>query len=169
MNTNFKKDTLNISLSRNEDETITIEVSSDFANSNRKSQLFVNEDKIRNQVEQFWKSISTKKAESMRVYFDEIDHYDSDVDVYQTPTYSIDKSFRKALVEHRAHGSIPKDWAIVVEVRLSDTKTNAPIMDILEKMLYHKFPTDGKVEIIHKLKAFLNKEVNHISYDNDSE
>ena len=169
MNSQFSKDCLEINLGRNSDNTISIEVSSDFAFSNRKSQLFVNEDKLRNLVEQFWKSIKTKKLLSMRTYFDEIDWYDDEVDVYQTPIIGIERGLKKAKVSSRNHGSIPKDWSINVKMKLDDTTTNTPILEVLEKLLMHKFPTNAKVEIIKKLKPFLQKKDNYISYYNSND
>ena len=170
MNSNFSKDCLEINLGRNSDDTISIEVSSDYAFSSRKSQLFVNEDKLRHQIEIFWKSIKTKKLLSMRTYFDEIDYYDDEVDVYQTPIIGIERGFRKATrLSVRNHGSIPKDWSIDVRMKLDDTTTNTPILEVLEKLLMHKFPTNAKVELIKKMKPFLRKEVNYVSYYNSND
>ncbi len=169
MNSNFTKDCLEINLSRNSDNTISIEVSSDYAHSSRKSQLFVNEDKLRHLVEQFWKSIRTKKLLSMRTYFDEIDYYDDEVDVYQTPIIAIERGLKKAKVIDRNHGSIPKDWSINVKMKFDDTTTNTPILEVIEKLLMHKFPTQAKVEIIKKMKPFLRKEVNFVSYYNSND
>lgn len=167
MNSNFTKDCLQINLGRNIDDTISIEVSSDYAHSSRKSQLFVNEDKLRHLVEQFWKSIRTKKLLSMRVYFDEIDWYDDEVDVYQTPIIGIDRGLKKAKVINKNHGSVPKDWSVVAKFKFDDTTTNTPILEVLEKLLVHKFPTDAKVEIIKKMKPFLRKEVKYVNYYNN--
>ena len=166
MNSQFTKDCLQINLGRNSDNTISVEVSSDYAFSSRKSQLFVNEDKLRNIVEQFWKSIRTKKLLSMRVYFDEIDWYDDEVDVYQTPIIAIERGLKKAKVSERNHGSIPKDWSINVRMKFDDTTTNTPILEVLEKLLVHKFPTQAKVEIIKKMKPFLRKEEKYVGYYN---
>jgi hypothetical protein len=166
MNSQFTKDCLEINLGRNSDNTISIEVSSDYAYSSRKSQLYVNEDKLRNEVEQFWKSIRTKKLLSMRVYFDEIDWYDDEVDVYQTPIIAIERGLKRAKVSERNHGSIPKDWSINVRMKFDDTTTNTPILEVIEKLLVHKFPTNAKVEIIKKMKPFLRKEENYVGYYN---
>lgn len=169
MNSQFTKECLEINLGRNSDNTISIEVSSDFAFSSRKSQLFVNEDKLRHLVEQFWKSIKTKKLLSMRTYFDEIDYYDDEVDVYQTPIIAIERGLKKAKVGSRNHGSIPKDWSIDVKMKLDDTTTNTPILEVLEKLLMHKFPTNAKVKIIKDLKPFLRKETSFVSYYNSND
>jgi hypothetical protein len=169
MNSQFTKDCLEINLSRNTDNTISIEVSSDFAFSSRKSQLFVNEDKLRHLVEQFWKSIKTKKLLAMRVGFDEIDWYDDEVDVYQTPIIRIERGLKKAKVSERNHGSVPKDWSIDARFKFDDTTTNTPILEVLEKLLMHKFPTDAKVKIIKDLKPFLRKEVKFVNYYNSND
>lgn len=169
MNTNFTKECLEINLSRNTDNTISIEVSSDFAFSSRKSQLYVNEDKLRHQVEQFWKSIKTKKLLAMRVGFDEIDWYDDEVDVYETPIIRIERGLKKAKVSERNHGSVPKDWSIDARFKFDDTTTNTPILEVLEKLLMHKFPTDAKVKIIKDLKPFLRKEVKYVNYYNSND
>jgi hypothetical protein len=169
MNSQFTKDCLQINLGRNSDNTISIEVSSDYAYGSRKSQLYVNEDKLRHLVEQFWKSIRTKKLLSMRVYFDEIDWYDDEVDVYQTPIIAIERGLKRAKVSERNHGSVPKDWSIVAKFKFDDTTTNTPILEVIEKLLVHKFPTNAKVEIIKKMKPFLRKEENYISYYNSND
>ena len=169
MNSNFTKDCLQINLGRNSDNTISVEVSSDYAFSSRKSELRVNEDKLRNEVEQFWKSIRTKKLLSIRVYFDEIDWYDDEVDVYQTPIIAIERGLKRAKVSERNHGSIPKDWSINVRMKFDDTTTNTPILEVIEKLLVHKFPTQAKVEIIKKMKPFLRKEEKYVSYYNSND
>lgn len=169
MNSNFSKDCLQINLGRNIDNTISIEVSSDYPYSSRKSQLHVNEDKLRNIVEQFWKSVKTKKLLSMRVYFDEIDWYDDEVDVYQTPIIGIERGLKRAKVSSRNHGSVPKDWSIIAKFKVDDTTTNTPILEVLEKLLVHKFPTDAKVEIIKKMKPFLQKKEKYVSYYNSND
>jgi len=40
---------------------------------------------------------------------------------------------------------------------------------VVEKLLMHKFPTNAKVEIIKKMKPFLRKEENYISYYNSND
>jgi hypothetical protein len=169
MNSNFTKDSLEINLGRNTDNTISVEVNCDYAYSSRKSQLYANADKLRNEVEQFWKSIRTKKLLSMRVYFDEIDWYDDEVDVYQTPIIAIERGLKRAKVSERNHGSIPKDWSINVRMKFDDTTTNTPILEVLEKLLVHRFPTQAKVEIIKKMKPFLRKEENYVGYYNSND
>jgi hypothetical protein len=102
----------------------------------------------------------------MRVYFDEIDWYDDEVDVYQTPIVAIERGLKRAKVSERNHGSIPKDWSINVRMKFDDTTTNTPILEVLEKLLVHRFPTQAKVEIIKKMKPFLRKEENYVGYYN---
>lgn len=167
MNSNFTKDCLQINLGRNSDNTISVEVSSDYAYSIRKSQLYANSDKLRNEVEQFWKSIKTKKLLSMRVGFDEIDWYDDEVDVYQTPIIRIERGLKRAKLSERNHGSVPKDWSIDARFKFDDTTTNTPILEVLEKLLVHKFPTQAKIKIIKDLKPFLRKEVKSVNYYNN--
>jgi hypothetical protein len=167
MNSNFTKDCLQINLGRNSDNTISVEVSSDYAYSSRKSQLYANSDKLRNEVEQFWKSIKTKKLLSMRVGFDEIDWYDDEVDVYQTPIIRIERGLKRAKLSERNHGSVPKDWSIDARFKFDDTTTNTPILEVLEKLLVHKFPTQAKIKIIKDLKPFLRKEVKSVNYYNN--
>jgi hypothetical protein len=162
----FTKNCLQINLSRNEDNTISIEISSDFANSQKKSQLYVNEDNIRFQVEQFWKSIRTKKLLFLQMYFSEIDSYNSSDIVYKTPTFSIARGLKKVVLERKAHNNIPKDWSIVVKIHFADTLTYLPIFEVLEKMLVHKFTTNAKVEVVKKLKSFLRKEIKEVNYYN---
>ena len=167
MKENFTKSCLEINLSRNSDNTISVEVGSDYSRSSRKSQLYVNEDALRSQVEQFWKSIKTKKLLSMRVNFEEIDWYDDEVDVYETPIIKIERGLKRAKVTHRNHGSVPKDWGITASFRFDDTTTNTPILEVVETLLGNNLSTDTKVEICKKLKPFLRKEVSFVNYYND--
>ncbi len=168
MKENFTSSSLEVNVSRCDDNTIRVEVGSDFAFSSRKSRLYVNDDKLRSQVEQFWKSIKTKKLLSMRVNFDPIDWYDDEVDVYETPIISIKRGLKKGVVNSRRHGSVPKDWGITATFSFADTTTNTPILEVIETLLGHKFPTQGKAQFIKDLKPLLRKETKYATFYNDA-
>jgi hypothetical protein len=110
----FTNECLTISTSRLSDGTIKLEINSDFKGSSRKSELYVNEERLAKEVEDFWKATKTKKLQKLRVCFDEIDWYDDEVDVYQTPIVTIERGLKRAKVSHRNHGSVPKDWGVVM-------------------------------------------------------
>ena len=169
MKENFTKSCLEINVSRNSDNTISVEVGSDYSRSPRKSQLFVNEQGLSAQVEQFWKSIKTKKLLAMRVNFEEIDWYDDEVDVYETPIIKIERGLKRAKVTHRNHGSVPKDWGITAYFKFADTTTNTPILEVVESLLGNILSTDIKVEFCKKLKPFLRKEKSALSCYNSGE
>ena len=169
MKENFTKSCLEINVSRNSDNTISVEVGSDYSRSPRKSQLYVNEQGLSAQVEQFWKSIKTKKLLAMRVNFEEIDWYDDEVDVYETPIIKIERGLKRAKVTHRNHGSVPKDWGITAYFKFADTTTNTPILEVVESLLGYNLSTDIKVEFCKKLKPFLRKEKSALSCYNSGE
>jgi hypothetical protein len=169
MFSNFTKQGLYIGLKRNLDETLTIEVSSDYANSSRKSRIYVNEDKIRLEVEKFWKSVRTKKLLSMRVFFDEIDYYDNDIAPYETPNFMIERGLKKAKISHNSHGSVPKDWGFVTIFNMENTSTQTPILEIIENLLGRNFETNTKVLFLKKLKPILQKKENYLNFSVDYE
>lgn len=76
----FTSECLQIGTSRMSDGTIRLEISSDYSGSSRKSQLYVNEERLAKQVEDFWKGIKTKKLQKLQLSFDEIDWYDDEVE-----------------------------------------------------------------------------------------
>lgn len=165
LNNLFTQEELSVSVNRlNQDNKIRLSISSDFSGSSRKSQLYVNEERLSADVESFWKSIKTKKLESMLVSFDEIDWYDDMTDMYDTPIVRIARGLKRAKVSHREHGSIPKDWAVDVCFIFTDTTTNTPILEVVKSALGSKFDATAEKEFIKALKPFLQKKVSVASW-----
>jgi len=163
---NFSNDTLEISLRRltTEDNKIVLHIESDYSHSAHKGQLHVNEKDLAEKVERTWKSIKTKKMQYLNVWFGEIDWYDNMTDIYETPMVNIKRGLKRAKVEHKEHGSIPKDWSFNVGIRLTDTTTSTPVMEILKAVLYCLFTKDIEKQFAKELKPFLRKEKDRVSY-----
>ena len=164
MNRNFDRDTLSIGVSRRSDNTLRLEISSDFSQSNHKSQLYVNENRLADMVEQTWKSIKTKKLQKLVVSFGEIDYYDDMTNVYETPVVRIERGLRRAKLSHREHGSIPKDWSFDMTALFSDTTTNTPILEVIKNALGSYFTPEIKKAFVKSLRPVLQKKVQGASY-----
>lgn len=163
MKNNFTKECLNIHLSRNNDDTITMGISSDFSGSERKQRLYVNEKRLAEQVERFWKSIKTKKLISLQVSFDEMDYYDNEVDVYTTPVIGIKRGLKKARISEQTHGCIPKEWEFILHCRFNDTTTSTPILEVVKSALGSFFTEKHEKELKKSLKPFLQKKSRYAS------
>lgn len=163
----FTNECLNIHTRRLSDGTIKLEISSDFSGSSRKSELRVNEEKIATEVEVFWKSIKTKKLQKLRVFFDEIDYYDDEVDVYETPIISIERGLKRAKVSHREHGSIPKDWSVILTCVFLDTTTNTPIIEVVKSALGSLYTNDVEKQFVKELKPFLQKKASYATFESE--
>jgi hypothetical protein len=161
----FTKESLSVSVSRMQEDKIRVSIASDFSGSSRKSQLYVNEERLSVDVESFWKSIKTKKLLSMLVSFDEIDWYDDMTDMYETPVIRIARGLKKAKVSHREHGSIPKDWAVDVCFVFNDTTTNTPILEVVKSALGSYFDAEAEKAFTKALKPFLQKKVTRASWE----
>ena len=143
----FTRECFNIRVTT-KDETIRVYVSSDYSGSSRKSQLYVNEERLQQEVELFWKGTKTKKLKEMLVSFDEIDWYDDEVDVYETPRVSMSRGNKKSRVSHSRHGSIPKDWSVELGLLFEKT-TKKPILDTI-KSLTDKFLSTKDIKVLEK-------------------
>lgn len=154
----FTKECLQISVRRTNENNIVLSIESDFSGSDRKSQLYVNEQRLATEVENFWKGTKTKKLLSMSVSFGEIDWYDDMTDIYETPIIRIERGLKKAKVGYREHGSIPKDWSVDTYFKFADTTTNTPILEVVERALGSYFDADGKKKFVKELKPFLQKK-----------
>ena len=163
----FTNECLQVGTSRLSDGTIRLEISSDYAGSNRKSQLYVNEDRLAKAVEDFWKGIKTKKLQKLNVSFSEIDWYDDEVDVYETPSISIQRGLKRAKVSHRTHGSIPKDWSVDLTCVFLDTTTNTPIIEVVKSALGRLYTSDLEKQFVKQLKPFLQKKANYARFEAD--
>lgn len=161
----FTKESLSVSVNRMQEDKIRVSIASDFSGSSRKSQLYVNEERLSADVESFWKSIKTKKLLSMLVSFDEIDWYDDMTDMYDTPVIRIARGLKRAKVTHREHGSIPKDWGVDVCFVFNDTTTNTPILEVVKSALGSYFDAEAEKAFTKALKPFLQKKVTRASWE----
>jgi hypothetical protein len=163
---NFSNDTLEISLRRlrTDDNKIVLHIMSDYSHNAHKAQLHVNEKDLTEKVERTWKSIKTKKMQRMYVWFGEIDWYDNEVDVYTTPMINIKRGLRRAKIEYKRHGSIPKDWSFDMGIMFTDMTTSAPVMEVLNKVLYCLFTKDIEKQVAKAIKPFLRKEKTNVNY-----
>lgn len=165
----FTKDCLEISVERRADENkLVLHMSSDFSGSH-KSQLYVNEKRLAEELERLWKSIKTKKLLKLSSYFDEIDWYDDEVDVYTTPIARIERGLKKARLFEKTHGSIPKDWSIIVTAVFADTSANTPIMEVIKATLSSLFDAKLEKEFVKKLRPVLQKKTKYVSVSKEYE
>ena len=156
----FTRECLTINVVRRQENKIALTISSDFSGSSRKSQLYVNEERLATELEFFWKGIKTKKLLLANVSFSEIDWYDDMCDVYDTPSITIKRGLKKAKVSHQEHGSIPKDWSVDLFCVFADTTTNTPILEVIKSALGGFFDADFEKKFIKELKPLLQKKSN---------
>lgn len=166
MEKNFKN-CLFIGINKNSDSNIVINISSDYSRSARKEQLHINEEKFGDEVLGLWKSIATKKLLSINVSFSEIDYYDSMTDIYEVPSFYIERGMRmrKAQIIQKEHGSIPKDWEINVTLIIEGTKTITPITEVLKETLGDLLDVKHEAELLKLIRPFLEGTVNNINYE----
>ena len=164
----FTNDCLSVSISRLQEDKIRLCVSSDFSGSQRKSQLYVNEERLSADVESFWKNTKTKKLLGMSVSFGEIDWYDDMTNMYETPIVKIERGLKKARVSYKDHGSIPKEWSVDVYFTFADTTTNTPIMEVVKGALGSRFNSDAEKKFIKELKPFLQKKITRTSWESEN-
>jgi hypothetical protein len=156
----FTRECLTISVARRQENKIALTISSDYSGSDRKSQLYVNEERLATMLESFWKGIKTKKLLLANVSFSEIDWYDDMCDVYDTPSITIKRGLKKAKVSHQEHGSIPKEWSVELFCVFADTTTNTPLLEVVESALGSYFDAEAKKKFIKELKPLLQKKSN---------
>ena len=162
----FTQECLSVHVNRlNQDNKLRLCISSDFSGSDRKSQLYVNENRIAENVESFWKSIKTKNLLSMSVSFSEIDWYDDMTDVYETPIIRMERGLKKARIGYNDHGSIPKDWSVDVYFTFSDTTKNTPILEVVKSALGSYFNSEAEKKFTKDLKAVLQKKSQGVSWE----
>ena len=156
----FTQESLSVHVNRlSTDNKISVSISSDYSGSERKSQLYVNDKRLAEEVETFWKSIKTKKLLSMSVSFDEQDCYDSMTNIYETPIIRIERGLKKAKIGSQDHGSIPKEWGVDLYCTFADTTTNTPILEVVKSALGSYFDAKAEKEFIKALKPLLQKKV----------
>ena len=161
----FTSECLSIQVARRQENKITLTISSDYSGSDRKSQLYVNGERLATTLESFWKGIKTKKLLLANVSFSEIDWYDDMCDVYETPSITIKRGLKKAKVSHQEHGSIPKDWSVDLFCVFADTTTNTPILEVVKSALGGLFDAEFEKKFIKELKPFLQKKENYINIE----
>jgi len=160
MEKNFNKNReIFIGLSRNDDK-ITINIVGEYSRSQHKGQLYINSDKFGDEVLTLWKSIGTKKLLSVKVNFEHIDWYDSDIDMYEVPSFHIERGLRKTRVSTREHGSIPKDWEISLSFLLEDTKTITPIIEVIGETLGSLLTEKHNIALTKEIRLFMKGETN---------
>ena len=156
----FTQESLSVHVNRlSTDNKISVSISSDYSGSERKSQLYVNDKRLAEEVETFWKSIKTKKLLSMSVSFDEQDWYDNMTNIYETPIIRIERGLKKAKIGSQDHGSIPKEWGVDLYCTFADTTTNTPILEVVKSALGSYFDAKAEKEFIKALKPLLQKKV----------
>jgi hypothetical protein len=161
----FTSECLSIQVARRQENKITLTISSDYSGSSRKSELYVNEERLATALESFWKGIKTKKLFLVNVAFSEIDWYDDMCDVYETPSITIKRGLKKARISHEEHGSIPKDWSVDLICMFEDTTTNTPILEVVKSALGGLFTADLEKDFVMELKPFLQKKENYINIE----
>jgi hypothetical protein len=141
-----------------------LSISSDYSQSCRKSRLFVDAVKLGSQLEAFWKGLKTKKIQSARVSFSEIDHYDSVIDVYTVPSFSIERGLRKARLSKNEHGSIPKDWSVDLDCEIAFTSTIGPLIEIIDAALNRYLSDEQRKKLALALRPVLQCKVTSVCH-----
>lgn len=156
MRSYFTNECLQINLRRNENKLI-LSINSDYSRSNHKGQIYVDEQRMAEDVLQLWKSIKTKKLLRVHASFDEIDWYDSEVNVYQTPVIIMERGLRKAKIGSQNHGSVPKDWSVDVSMVFLDLQTKKPILDCIKATIGSLFTTELEKQFIKEYNPIIKQ------------
>jgi len=152
----FVQDELQINLFRRDDK-VCLSIYSLYTGSNRKSQLYVNENRLSSDLESFWKSIKTTKLKSVSISFQEEDHYDDMTDMYETPTFVMKRGLRKCKIDQREHGSIPKEWGIEVFCVFEKLQTKKPILDVIRLVLGGFFTTEMEKKFVKQYNPIIKQ------------
>jgi hypothetical protein len=166
----FTNNCLSIILERDHDNNLRLHISSDYANGNyHKQKLYIDEKRFAISLEDLWKSIKTKKLQSIRAGFGEIDYYDNMTDIYTTPVVSMMRGKRKAEIEYCNHGSIPKDWSMNLSAVILNTTTINPILEVIETAIgLFRFEAIKK-ELVKMLRPVLQKKKTYVNYYKQTE
>ena len=156
MRSYFTNECLQINLRRNENKLI-LSINSDYSRSNHKGQIYVDEQRMAEDVLQLWKSIKTKKLLRVHASFDEIDWYDSEVNVYQTPVIIMERGLRKAKIGSQNHGSVTKDWSVDVSMVFLDLQTKKPILDCIKATIGSLFTTELEKQFIKEYNPIIKQ------------
>lgn len=161
----FTNECLSISLERNSDNSLSLQISSDFGNSRyRKSQLHVCEKRLADAVGQLWKAVKSKKLQAIHVGFSECDYFNNLTDVYYTPTAYIKRGKRIAETGWREHGSIPKDWSIDLHATILDTTTINPLLEVIKNAIEYTLYKPIEKQLIKIMRPVLQKTKTYASY-----
>ena len=158
MKRNFTNRCLSINVARADSTQLTLCIGSDYSQSQHKGRLYVDDKRLAETVERFWKSIKTKKLLRVGVSFDEIDWYDSMTDMYTTPIVHIERGQKKSRIDHRGHGSIPKDWSFDFHATFADTTTVTPILEVVKSALGSFFTPKMEKQFKKEMKPLLQKK-----------
>jgi hypothetical protein len=158
MKRNFTKSCLQINVAREREDGLTLSIGSDYSQSQHKGRIYPDKNRLATTVESFWKSIKTKKLLRVGVSFDEIDWYDNHTDMYTTPKVHIERGQKKARIDEREHGSIPKDWSFHLNARFADTTTVTPILEVVKAALGSFFTPKMEKEFKKVMKPLLQKK-----------
>lgn len=164
MKHNFSKE-ISINFNKSTNGDIRMNISSDYSKSPWKSSLHVNDKSISEDLLNLWRSIKTKKLLSMNISFDEIDYYDDMTDIYETPTFFIERGLRKARVGNRQHGSIPKAWSFDLSAKFSETKVITPILEVLRATLGTLFTEAHEKSLTKELRPLLQGKKTYVDYN----
>lgn len=168
MNQYFISNGLSIGVYRDSNtKELILRINSEYSQTNHKGTIHPSENRLAEALEKLWKSIKTKKLQSMFVGFDHIDWYDDEVDVYETPTASIKRGLKKAKISDRSHGSIPKDWEFELSARFSDTSTSTPIMETVKQTIGSFFTPELQKKFKKQLTPVLQKKTNSCFVENE--
>ena len=152
-------DDIGITISRTADRVLELSITSDYRFSLRKSKIGFNKEhitEIQNKFKDCWKSVKTKKLKSAIFYFDELDWYDDLVDVYETPVFKMIRGKKIPKVTYREHGSIPKDWGVVLRFTIEDTKKITPIMEVIDKFFRANFNKQERKSLEKKMREVVS-------------
>jgi hypothetical protein len=161
----FTKDCLSINLERDKDNNLHLYISSDYGNGRyHKQQLYACEKRLASALEDLWKSVKSKKLQSVHVGFGECDHYDNMTDMYDTPTAYMRRGKRRAEIGSREHDSIPKDWEVHLTARILNTTTISPILEVIKNAIGFNLYKPMEKLIIKNLRPVLQKKKNYIHF-----
>jgi hypothetical protein len=159
MNQLFIKEGLIVQVTKQklkDNDVIYLLIESDYAGSQRKSTLNVNENWLSAKLLNFWKSVKTKKIQSAHLYFTKYDYYHSTHDLFETPTISIKRGLKKPRTAYDTHDEIPKDWGVVLQAKIEVLKSSATIMDIIITAVGHHLSEADRKTLKKDIQAFLN-------------
>ena len=70
----------------------------------------------------------------------------------------MERGLRKPKVGSRNHGSIPKDWSVILSMVFTDLQTKKPILDCIKAVLGYRFTTEMEKKFVKQYNPII-KEV----------